>query len=183
MVEEPPRAQYGSGNTPVRHELLAKPAVRIWDGGGHAVDESKRELILVSACLAGIRCRYDGTAKPCDGIAQLIRHGRAIPVCPEQMGGLPTPRAPAERRGDRVMTRDSRDVTEEFERGAIEALRIAQLVGASQAILKARSPSCGSGQIYDGTFSGTLVDGDGILAGLCKRNGIRVMTEEEFTRV
>jgi uncharacterized protein YbbK (DUF523 family) len=103
-----------------------------------------------------------------------------MPLCPEQLGGLPTPRVPAERKGDRVMAEDGRDVTAEFIRGAEEALKIAELVGAKRAILKARSPSCGSGQIYDGTFTSTRTQGDGVFVEMCKRHGIQVLTEEEF---
>ncbi len=136
-------------------------------------------MILVSACLANMRCRYDGGAKPCDEVMRLVAEGKAMPVCPEQLGGLPTPRVPAEIRGDRVITRDGVDVTDEFTRGAQEALKLGKLVGAKAAILNARSPSCGSGKIYDGSFTGKLVDGDGVFAGLCKNNGIDVRTEEE----
>ncbi len=135
---------------------------------------------LVSACLVGVRCRYDGQSKPDARVLELMQQGRVIPVCPEQLGGLPTPRVSAERRGDGVITKDGRDVTEEFRRGAEEAVRVARLAGCRKAILKARSPSCGSGKIYDGTFSGTQVDGDGVCAALCKANGIQVVTEEEL---
>ncbi len=141
--------------------------------------ERNRDLILVSACLVGVRCRYDGNSKPDPRVLGLMQQGRAIPVCPEQLGGWPTPRVSAERRGDGVITKDGRDVTGEFRRGAEEAVRVARLARCRKAILKARSPSCGCGKIYDGTFSGTLVDGDGVCAALCKANGIEVMTEED----
>ncbi len=137
-------------------------------------------MIIVSACLANLRCRYDGAAKPCDEVIRLVSEGKAIPVCAEQLGGLPTPRAPAEISGDRVIREDGVDVTDAFSRGAQEALKIAKLVGAKSAILKARSPSCGSGKIYDGSFTGKLVDGDGVFADLCKNNGMDVKTEEEI---
>ncbi len=137
-------------------------------------------MIIVSACLANLRCRYDGAAKPCDEVIRLVAEGKAIPVCPEQLGGLPTPRAPAEISGDRVISKDGVEVTDAFSRGAEEALKLAKLVGAKTAILKARSPSCGSGKIYDGSFTGKLVDGDGVFADLCKNNGIDVRTEEEI---
>ncbi|MGD0707796.1 MAG: DUF523 domain-containing protein [Anaerolineaceae bacterium] len=137
-------------------------------------------MIIVSACLAGVQCRYDGAGKPCEAVICLVAVGKAIPVCPEQLGGLTTPRLSSEIRGDRVVRKDGVDVTEEFERGAHEALRLAQLVGAKAAILKSRSPSCGVGKIYDGTFSGKVVDGDGVFTALCRKNGIEVKTEEEL---
>jgi len=137
-------------------------------------------MIIVSACLAGIRCRYDGAEKPCAKVVRLVEDGKAIPVCPEQLGGLPTPRVPAERKGNKVIRKDGVDVTEQFNRGAQEALKIAKMVSARRAILKARSPSCGAGQTYDGSFTGKLIDEDGIFAHLCKDNGIEVLTEEEI---
>ena len=137
-------------------------------------------MIIVSACLAGLHCRYDGAAKPCPEVQRLVAEGRAVPVCPEQLGGLTTPRLPAEMRRGRVFRKDGVDVTAEFERGAQEALQLAQMVGAAAAILKARSPSCGCGKIYDGSFSETLIDGDGVFAQLCKSSGIEVKTEEDF---
>nr|VFJ89644.1 MAG: Uncharacterized conserved protein YbbK, DUF523 family [Candidatus Kentron sp. H]VFJ96690.1 MAG: Uncharacterized conserved protein YbbK, DUF523 family [Candidatus Kentron sp. H]VFJ97621.1 MAG: Uncharacterized conserved protein YbbK, DUF523 family [Candidatus Kentron sp. H] len=135
---------------------------------------------IISACLAGIKCRYDGEAAPCRKVIELVEQGEAIPVCPEQLGGLPTPRAPAEKRDDGVFTKEGKDVTYQFETGAKEALKIAKLAGCGQAILKARSPSCGSGAIYDGTFSGRVIEGDGVFAGMAKENGIEVVTEDEF---
>jgi uncharacterized protein YbbK (DUF523 family) len=134
-------------------------------------------MMIVSACLANLNCRYDGGAEPCEMVIRLVTEGKAIPVCPEQLGGLTTPRLPAERQGKRVIRKDGVDVTMEFDRGAQEAFKIAKLVGAMSAILKARSPSCGSGRIYDGSFTGTLVDGDGVFAKLCKDNGIIVSSE------
>ncbi len=141
------------------------------------MDKSK---IIVSACLAGLNCRYDGVAKPCDKVMTLVAEGRAVPVCPEQMGGLPTPRISAERLGKRVVREDGVDVTAEFVRGAEEALNLAKLIGAKKAILKAKSPSCGCGLIYDGSFTKTVVPGDGVFAALCRQNGIEVKTEEEI---
>ena len=137
-------------------------------------------MIIVSACLAGYRCRYDGKIVPDEEIVALIKSGGAIPVCPEMMGGLPCPRVPAERTMDglRVVTREGKDVTEAFTSGAKEALRMAKLYGCEKAILKAKSPSCGCGQIYDGTFSGTLRDGDGVTAELFRENGIAVQVKD-----
>ena len=102
-----------------------------------------------------------------------------IPVCPEQLGGLSTPRPPAERRDDRVKTKNGLDVTDAYVRGAVEALRLAQALGCKKALLKQRSPSCGSGQIYDGTFTGTLTEGDGVFAEMLRKRGIQIITEKE----
>lgn len=137
-------------------------------------------MILVSACLLGCACRYDGQSKPHPLAQELTKRGLAVPVCPEQLGGLPTPRKPSERRGDRVVMSDRRDVTAEYHRGAEETLRLARLYGCTAAVLKERSPSCGCGRIYDGTFTGTLTDGDGVTAALLKENGIRVYGEKEI---
>ena len=137
-------------------------------------------MIIVSACLAGYRCRYDGKVNPDPQIVDLVKNGKAVPVCPEMMGGLPCPRVPAERTADgrRVVMRDGTDVTEAFMRGASETLRIAELYGCDCAILKARSPSCGKGTVYDGTFSGTLKTGNGVTAELLMQNGVAVESKE-----
>jgi uncharacterized protein YbbK (DUF523 family) len=145
---------------------------------------------LVSACLCGINCNYKGESKPDEGIIELVRTGNAIPVCPEQLGGLTTPRPPSEISGGtsldvldgkaKVVNNESKDVTNEFVKGAFEVLKIAMAANVTEAILKARSPSCGHGKIYDGTFHGILIDGDGVTAALLKRNGITVLTEEEY---
>ena len=136
--------------------------------------------ILVSACLLGVCCRYDGESKTCPAALDLAKEHELIPVCPEQLGGLPTPRTPAEIQGGRVVARDGRDVTKEYQKGAEEAVRLYQLLRCDCAILKARSPSCGCGQVYDGTFSGTLTPGDGITAQALKRINARVITEERI---
>ena len=134
--------------------------------------------ILVSACLLGEPCRYDGQSKPCEAVRRLKEQHRLIPVCPEVLGGLSTPRAPSERQSDgTVRNAEGVDVSEAYEKGAREALRIARTHGCELAILKEKSPSCGSGKIYDGSFSGTLTDGDGVCAELLKANGIRVLGE------
>ena len=138
--------------------------------------------ILVSACLLGIPCRYDGAGKADPAIEKLRQGGHTlIPVCPEQMGGMETPREPSECRRDggrvQVMNRKGQDVTEYFEKGGEEALKIAKLYGCRYAILKERSPSCGSGIIYDGTFSGAKTAGDGVTARLLKEHGIKVVGE------
>ena len=134
--------------------------------------------LLISACLLGVPCRYDGASKPMPRIELLTERFVLVPVCPEQLGGLPTPRTPAERCGSCVLTRDGRDVTEYYLRGAQEALRIARITGCQTALLKAKSPSCGCGRIYDGTHTGTLTDGNGVTAALLMRNGISVCNED-----
>ncbi len=143
------------------------------------IHSMKNYKIIVSACLAGLNCRYDGAAKPCEKVMALVAEGRAVPVCPEQMGGLPTPRQSSERVGERVLRKDGVDVTAEFIRGAEESLKLTKMIDATEAILKSKSPSCGSNLIYDGTFSGTLIPGDGIFTAMCKANGITVKTEDE----
>ena len=135
---------------------------------------------MVSACLAGLHCRYDGRTNLKPEVAELVASGLAVPVCPEELGGLPTPRDPSERRGDSVMMADGTDVTAEFRSGAEAALYIAEEYGCSAAILKARSPSCGCGRIYDGSFSRTLVDGSGVFAELLQSRGFEVFTEETW---
>lgn len=135
--------------------------------------------ILVSACLMGVPVRYDGGSNERSEILSLTDRHHLIPVCAEVFGGLPTPRVPAERVNDRVLTREGKDVTEEYARGAEAILRLANLYGCSLAILKEKSPSCGHGRIYDGTFTRTLTDGDGVLAGLLIGAGLRVVGESE----
>ena len=135
------------------------------------------ENLLISACLLGVQCRYDGGSKPVMPTVALMEQYHLIPICPEQLGGLPTPRTPAERRGERVVTRDGRDVTAEYRRGAEETLHLARLYGCTAAVLKEKSPSCGCGRIYDGTFSGVLTEGWGITAALLRQQGLRVVGE------
>ena len=135
--------------------------------------------ILISACLLGLPCRYDGASKPQLWVEELARRHELIPMCPEQMGGLPTPRNPSERRGDRVVMRTGEDVTEQYRRGAACALRLYQRLGCKAAVLKERSPSCGCGAVYDGTFTGTLTAGDGVTAALLQAHGIRVLGESQ----
>ena len=111
-------------------------------------------MIIISACLAGVNCRYDKNNKAHPDIIKMIKEGNAIPLCPEQLGGLPTPREPTEIINEHFITKYGNDVTKEFQDGAKEALRIAQIAKSKTAILKSNSPSCGCGKIYDGTFSG-----------------------------
>ena len=139
--------------------------------------------IIVSACLLGCECRYDGKKKPHQQVIDLSEKHALIPICPEQMGGLPTPRIPSEVRGDKVINSEGKDVTNEYHKGATMALNIAKLNAAKIAILKAKSPSCGKGKIYDGTFSSQLIDGNGITVRLFLENGIEVYTENEINEI
>ena len=139
-----------------------------------------RPRVLISACLLGVNCRYDGAGQRASGIDALMEALELIPVCPEQLGGLPTPRTPAERQGNRVVTRDGGDVTEAFTRGAVQACTLARLYGAEYAVLKARSPSCGSGEIYDGSFSGRRIPGDGVAAAALKAMGVHVFNAAQI---
>ncbi len=142
-----------------------------------------RPRILVSACLLGVACRYDGKGQAIPRLNELLAACEVIPVCPEQLGGLPTPRTPSERVGEKVLARDGTDVTCAFARGAMEALRLARLTGARLALLKARSPSCGSGEIYDGSFTGRTVPGNGVAAQALVDAGIEVCDEGQIDRL
>lgn len=158
------------------------------------IDESSetpgQETLLVSACLLGESCRYDRKSCKNEAVLSWLEGKNYISVCPEQDGGLPTPRAPSEivsgkgadvLHGDAtVRTKNGADNTDAFVRGANAALDAAKRYGVTVAILKAKSPSCGTGKIYDGSFSGDLAAGDGVAAALLKINGIRVITEEEL---
>ncbi len=136
--------------------------------------------ILVSACLLGVNCRYDGKGQLAHALLPLLKEHTLIPICPEQLGGLQTPRPPAERQGKVITTKDGQDVTMSFTKGAEETLKLAQLYHCKLAILKERSPSCGAKQIYDGSFSGTLIDGSGVTAKLLMAHGISVIGESEI---
>jgi len=129
---------------------------------------------LVAACLCGMNCRFNGTNKLNQDILDTVARGEAIPVCPEQMGGLPTPREPCEQQGDKIISAAGKDYTAEFSKGATETLKLAKAVGATEFIGRIKSPSCGTGKVFDGTFSGTLVDGNGVAADLLEKNGIKV---------
>lgn len=138
------------------------------------------EKILVSACLAGVNCKYNGKNNENKKILDLIENENVILVCPEQLGGLPTPRTCAEIKKDKVITKDNTDVTYEYTKGAMETLNIAKKYKIKKAILKSKSPSCGKGKVYDGTFSGTLIAGNGITTDLLIKNGIEVIDSDEF---
>lgn len=135
---------------------------------------------LVSACLLGFRCRYDGGSNERPQVVALLDQETLIPVCPEQLGDLPTPRPPSEIVGGRVFTPSGEDQTDAYQRGAEETVALARRLGITEAILKQRSPSCGCGQLYDGSFSGRVTIGDGITTALLKNHGIRVISEEEL---
>ena len=138
--------------------------------------------ILVSHCLLGEPCRYDGASRLERRVLELHKAGHTlIPVCPEVLGGLDTPRAPAELKPDgRVVNEEGEDVTAAYQAGAEAVLRIAKEQGCTMAVLKARSPSCGCGEIYDGTFTHTLRGGWGVAARLLLEAGITVMDEENL---
>lgn len=136
--------------------------------------------ILISACLVGIGCRYDCKIKEYPNITTLLGRHTLIPVCPEQLGGRPTPRDAVEIKDGRVVDRNGNEYTEEFQKGAQEVLKIAKMVEAQLVVLKSNSPSCGYGKIYDGTFSSTLTDGNGITASLLRENGFTIKTENDI---
>lgn len=138
--------------------------------------------VLVSLCLLGAQCRYDGQCKPpLAELALLQSRFDLIPICPEQLGGLATPRPPAERRGDCVVTASGLDVTEAYARGAQQVLQLARQFSCRAAILKAKSPACGSGLIYDGSFTRRLVPGWGVAAQLLRENGLLVCDEAQIS--
>ena len=136
--------------------------------------------IMVSACLLGDNVKYNGTNNKNDELIEFLKDYEVIKVCPECFGGLPIPRVPSEIKEDKVFSKDNIDVTNEFILGANKTLEIAKKNGIKIAILKKNSPSCGSNQIYDGTFTHTLIDGDGITARLLKENGIIVLNEDNY---
>jgi uncharacterized protein YbbK (DUF523 family) len=152
-----------------------------------------RKIILVSACLLGTNCKYNGGNNYNSEIAALVSRQKLIPICPEQLGGCPTPRLPAEiQQGSgkdvlcgkaKVIRKDGVDVSSEFIKGAEEVLNIAKQMNVKVAILKAKSPSCGKGIIYDGSFSGTTKTGNGVTTDILKANGIEVISEEEINRL
>ena len=139
-----------------------------------------RPVCLISACLCGVPCRYDGQGARVERLAELCDSGFGLAVCPEMEGGLPAPRPPCELRGGRVLTREGGDVTHAFTAGAEKLVRLAKEHGIRLAILKENSPSCGSSMIYDGRFSGTRVPGQGVTTALLREHGIAVVNEWNF---
>lgn len=144
----------------------------------------KDEVVLISACLCGINCKYNGENNYNNKIENLLKSKKCIPVCAEQLGGLTTPRCPAEIKyinGIRkVITKEGKDVTENYEKGAKEIVNFAKSMNINKIILKSKSPSCGVGKIYNGEFNGTLIDGNGILTDLCIKNNIEVINIDEY---
>lgn len=138
------------------------------------------EKILISACLIGDKCKYDGHTNYTPAYQQLLEKYELVPFCPEVEGGLPTPRKPSERKGDRVINNAGKDVTKQFVEGAQKALNICKYLDIKIAILKENSPSCGSHQIYDGNFNNKLIKGEGVTAELLRKNGITVYTESQI---
>jgi len=136
-------------------------------------------MILVSACLAGFNCRYDNSNKEDAKIVRLVKEGKAIAVCPEQLAGLPTPRKSFELSNGKVFSEDGEDYTDIFTKGAYETLNLCKKFGCTKAVLKNHSPSCGCDEIYDGSFTGNLIKGNGITAKLLKENGIEVISEND----
>ena len=145
----------------------------------------EKEPMLISACFLGLDCKYSGgnNALGDKVIAELMEKYRLMPVCPESYGGLPSPRLPSERVGERVLAKDGADVTEQYKKGAAAALRLAKLFGCKIALMKERSPSCGHDSIYDGSFTGRVVPGDGVAAELLKQNGVTVCGESDVVRL
>ena len=139
------------------------------------ISKKKKEIILISACLLGVRCRYDAGSRPNRKMLRLAKTVRLMPFCPEQLGGLPTPREQSERLKDRVVTITGKDVTVNFMRGARQTLLLAKIFNVKKAYVKARSGACGAEEIYDGSFSGNLIPGDGVTSELLRKNGIEIV--------
>jgi len=136
--------------------------------------------VLVSACLLGENCKYNGGNNRNEKVLAFLRGHEAVPVCPEVLGGLPTPRTPAEIVDGVVTDRDGRNVDREFRRGAALALELARREGVELAVLQPRSPSCGARQVYDGTFSGRKIDGQGVFARLLRKDGFHILEPEDL---
>lgn len=135
-----------------------------------------KEYVLISACLLGVNCKYNGENNYQEEVEKIIKEYNVIPICPEIYGGLSTPRIPSEIKDNKVINKNNEDVTKYFVKGATETLKLAKMLNVKKAYLKAKSPSCGAGKIYDGTFTNTLTEGYGITAKLLKENGIEIIT-------
>ncbi len=143
--------------------------------------ESNYEYII-SACLCGEKCRYDGKEFTLEQTKELIDNGKALMICPEVLGGMSVPRSPCEIVGDKVINIDKEDKTINFKEGAIKVLEIANKYGIKKAILKEKSPSCGSKFIYDGNFNKKLIPGEGLTTTLLRENGIHVISDEDYIK-
>ena len=141
-----------------------------------------QEKILVSACLAGLPCRYDGKSKEITKIMELVAKGKLIPFCPEVSSGLPTHKIPSEIKDNKVYNKEGKDMTEYFKKGAENTLKFCQENNIKKAVLKQNSPSCGSKEIYDGSFTGTKIEGSGMTARLLKENNIEILDEDDFLK-
>lgn len=144
------------------------------------------QKLLISACLLGQPVRYDGQSKPIPEklwLKELQAQGRLVIICPEVVGGLPTPRPAAERVKDKVITTTGSDVTDAFLKGAEHALQLCQQHNIQHALLKANSPSCGNKQIYDGSFQGQLIEGQGVTAALLTQHGVKVFSEHQLSQL
>ncbi|MGN0467519.1 MAG: DUF523 domain-containing protein [Acutalibacteraceae bacterium] len=142
----------------------------------------KKYTYAISACLCGVNCRYDGKSKPNKEVTELYNQGDAILICPEQAGGLSVPRPPCEIKNGRIISKNGQDLTEAYLRGSQKVLEKCLEYGVEKAILKQNSPSCGTKHIYDGTFRGKLIDGEGVTAKLLRENGIEVFGEDDFVK-
>ena len=138
------------------------------------------EIILVSACLLGTNCKYNGKNNKNDKVLEYIKDKYVIPICPEVFGGLSTPRIPSEIKDNIVINKEDKDVTKYFIDGANKTLEIAKILNVKKALLKQKSPSCGCGRIYDGTFTSNIIKGDGITTKILKENNIEIITEEDL---
>lgn len=137
-------------------------------------------IIAVSACLLGENCKYNGGNNYSEALREFLKGHSVVPICPEVMGGLPTPRDPAEIVGGVVRQKNGRSVDEAFRKGAQEALKKVKDAGAELVILQSRSPSCGVNEIYDGSFTGRRVKGKGVFARLLEEEGIRAVDVEDI---
>lgn len=144
------------------------------------MEQNKKQKILVSACLLGINCKYDGTNNEDEEVIKYLKDKEIIPICPEQLGGLSTPRIPSERWNDQVITKKGNIVTENYKKGAIEVLNLAKKLNIKRALLKSKSPSCGKEEIYDGSFSHTLIKRPGVTTELLLKHGIEVISSDEL---
>ena len=135
---------------------------------------------LCSACLLGINCRYNGKNKMNEKVLEIAKKEVLIPVCPEQLAGMSTPRNSAEIVDGKILEQDGRDMTRIYMNGVSEAMKVVEMLGVTEAILKQKSPTCGCGKIYDGTFSGNLTDGDGLFTKALKQKNIKVVSEEDL---